>query len=644
MINRTIAALLLLLAAVPLLAQGAGDHGLTIAADVTRVPLHTRVAWRIQFIRPARTSPLTVEVDLPGHDLGYDGTCSGTKPVRCQVPAAYDSLTFASTLDTAGTSTATARILAPADANPQNDHSSWTIEVVDQPSLTVSLSVLTRLDPASAATIYAGVTNHGAPASDVVLTLTPPPGATFTGELQLSDPAVTCALSADTIVCSRSTLGAGAFFSVLPKVLLPDRLDGSDVTFAASVTSSGPEFDPSDDSETFTSALIRHILVVNTNDEGAGSLRQALLDAEQLCAFDLCTIDFRIPDIAAGQRAVIRVRNELPVMQGLVRLDGATQTAFGGDTYAEGPEVVIDGSLTAPHTRGLVLGGPSCEMYVLDLAVANFPGSGIQAHRGYHLRYGNGCLFPLFPDTLIARNHLTGNHRGLMVLGAGYTTIIDNVISGSVRAGIFTYQNNFVEILRNRVTNNGASGILLHLGQPGQFEQNGVVEDNVISGNGEWGIARVPTGDVRIRKNAIFGNRYLAIDSGLDGATPNLPSDEPYVAEIPNKPVLFSAQYDPAANKTRVRGRLDSKRFTYGLFTIDFYASGSLSAAGQPEAEQWLAALQFGPEQGHSDFEMELDGDLTGRYITSTNSRVHIANWDDFVHDTSELSDAVTVH
>jgi parallel beta-helix repeat protein len=54
-----------------------------------------------------------------------------------------------------------------------------------------------------------------------------------------------------------------------------------------------------------------------------------------------------------------------------------------------------------------------------------------------------------------------------MLVGAGATTIAGNVIDGNQRAGIFTDRSSYVEILRNQVTRNGASGILLHLGQPG---------------------------------------------------------------------------------------------------------------------------------------------------------------------------------
>lgn len=637
---RPFAALLLLLAAVPLLAQGSGDHGLTIASDVTRAAVNTRVLYRIAFVRPpGEASPLTVEVDIPGEAVTHDGTCAGTNPVRCEVPAEYDGLTFASTLTAAGTATATARIVAPADTNPQNDQASWSIEVVDQPSLSVSLFTPDRHEPGSKGTFFVQVQNRGASANGVVLTLTSPDGGTFTGELeQPRNPEVTCVASGATMVCSLPSIEGGGSFNLRTSVVMPDRLDGSNVTFTATVTSSGDEFNPADNTATITSSLIRHILVVNTSDEGAGSLRQALLDARQLCAAQLCAIDFRIPGIAQGSSAVIQVRSELPEVQGRVRVDGATQTAFGGDTNPDGPEVVIDGSLTAAPARGLVLGGPSCEMYVTGLAVVNFPASGIQAHRGEYLY--QGCGFFVFPNTFISRNHLRGNHRGLMLVG-GYVHVDDNVIDGNQRAGIFTDRTSYAAIYRNRVTNNGASGILLHMGE--REERSGVVEENVISGNGEWGIARVPTGNIHIKRNAIYGNRYLGIDVGLDGDTPNRPSDSAYAPGVPNKPVLLSAHYDPATNKTRVRGRLDSEPSgTLPTFTVDFYASPSLSAAGYAEAAQWLAVLYLG-DTGRTDFEMELEGDLRGKYLSATNTRSHLINWEDFAHDTSELSNALQV-
>jgi hypothetical protein len=629
-------ALLLFFATLPLSAQTAGDTGVKLTSE-GRVPRHARVTYAIEVTKP-ESGDVAIEVDVPGDDVFAGGDCIGTKPLRCTVPGASRFLQVSTTLNDPGTFTATVRLLSVRDANPQNDQDSWTLEVLDQPSLTVWASG-GRYEPGRTVPLPVSLYNGGAEAKDVVLTLTLPEGGTFTGRFEQGGEALTCAAAGGSMVCTLPSLANRAVLSFFVEVALPDRLEGGEVPFTASVASSVPDFDPADDHFTGAFTLIRYLVVTNTDDEGAGSLRQALLDAQQDCATMLCNVVFRIPGAGDGGRFVIQPRSELPELRGSVRLDGATQTAFGGDTNPDGPEIVLDGSL-AP-ARGLLLGGPSCEMYVLELAIVNFSGPGIEARRGIY-DYPR-CPFFSFPNTVIARNHLSGNFRGVTVVGEGYATITDNVISGNRRAGIFTERSSYVEILRNRITGNGASGIFLHLDNPYAL-QGAVVEENVISGNAEWGIARALTGDARIRKNSIFGNRYLAIDSGLDLETPNRPEDPSAGGGVPNKPVLISAQYDPATNKTRVRGRLDSDTiFGLSAFTLDVYASASLSSAGQAEAEQWLAALALPANGGHTDFEMELEGDLRGRYITATNTRVHIVV-EDHVFDTSEISNAVVAH
>lgn len=630
--------MLLFFATLPLCAQTAGDYAIRFGGESPmRVPLHSRITNVVEVTKPANAAEVVVEIDLPGDVEEFPGNCTGPKPLRCPLPPSFTLVYFSMVMNAPGTFTATARVIAAGDPNPANDQASWTIEVVDASALSLSLAA-GRHDAGTVAPVHAGIFNGGRPARDVVLTVTLPEEGRFTGRIERTGSPGDCTVAPQTIVCTAPVVEQR--FGLTADVGLPDRTDGSAVPVTATVTSSTPDIHPGPKSATAAIDLIPQIRVVNTNDEGAGSLRQALLDAAQLCTQELCTISFRIPGDAPGGRFVIQPRSELPEVRGRVKLDGATQTRFGGDTNPDGPEIVLDGSL-AP-ARGLVLGGPSCEMYVLELAVVNFSGPGIEARRGPY-EYQT-CSHHLFPNTVIARNHLSGNFRGVTVVGEGYATIADNVITGNCRAGIFTERSSYVQILRNRITANGASGIFLYPAPPLEL-QGAVVEENVISGNAEWGIARALTSDVRIRKNSIFGNRYLAIDAGLDLETPNRPEDPSAGGGIPNKPVLISAQYDPATNKTRVRGRLDSDTmFGFGAFAVDFYASSSLSSAGQAEAEQWIAALALPGHGGHTDFDMELEGDFRGRYITATNTRVHIMVWEEYIYDTSEISNAVAAH
>ncbi len=77
--------------------------------------------------------------------------------------------------------------------------------------------------------------------------------------------------------------------------------------------------------------------VTNTNDAGAGSLRQAVLDANAAGAGPH-TIAFNVPGSAltgpfGGKRALIALATPLPALTVAgVTIDGTTQTSFGGDT------------------------------------------------------------------------------------------------------------------------------------------------------------------------------------------------------------------------------------------------------------------------------------------------------------------------
>jgi hypothetical protein len=97
------------------------------------------------------------------------------------------------------------------------------------------------------------------------------------------------------------------------------------------------------------------LTVTNTNDTGAGSLRQALLDANSSPG---STIEFNIPESDGGYNATggwftIAPTSPLPqITASGTTIDGTSQTAFTGDTNPNGPEIFLDG-------RSQVSGGPS---------------------------------------------------------------------------------------------------------------------------------------------------------------------------------------------------------------------------------------------------------------------------------------------
>jgi hypothetical protein len=95
-------------------------------------------------------------------------------------------------------------------------------------------------------------------------------------------------------------------------------------------------------------------VVTNTNDAGAGSLRQAILDANATPGAD--SISFNIP--GAGVVHTIAPLTDLPPIDDAVRLDGTTQPGFAGTPLIEltGSNTLINGlNVRADHSvvRGL---------------------------------------------------------------------------------------------------------------------------------------------------------------------------------------------------------------------------------------------------------------------------------------------------
>lgn len=136
------------------------------------------------------------------------------------------------------------------------------------------------------------------------------------------------------------------------------------------------------------------LFVTTTADSGAGSLRQAIGDANATSG--PVEIRFTIPasglnaDVdsviaggdAAADVAVIRPTSALPSLTNPagVWLDARTQTTLVGNTNPFGPEVVLDGSLAGAGVAGLTL--VSSSNAVFGLNIQRFGGNGVTISGG----------------------------------------------------------------------------------------------------------------------------------------------------------------------------------------------------------------------------------------------------------------------
>lgn len=669
---------LLLAIAVPMFGQSTVDYAITLKGEVDdgvwkpaiRVPVGQVVHYTLQWHAEERPNPdhVVIELDVPGVvtsiGFGPNLSCTAADPIRCTI-GDLDGLWSGYVpvevrVDAPGTHTATARVVhqgGNSDPNPANDNATYTFEAVALPSLRLFSNIpLHRVEPGAPGTFSITVRNVSAiPATNVVLTASLPAGGTINAA-EVKTGSATCGITNNVLVCTSPSLAQNQYLDVNVAITAPPRMDGADLVFEMAVTSAEGDLDPADNQSTRTASMVRQLIVTNVEDEGSGSLRQAIHDVNALCAApQACAILFRIPaPVPANGWFTIQPHSPLPPITATVKIDGKTQTLFTGDTNPDGPEIEINGAL-AGSNAGLRL-RPKCDMEINNLAVNGFNGFGID------VAYPDTTTEPCHLTITVHENYLGTDPRGRIAkpnrrglgLAIGEAFVHGNVISGNHRAGIFITRGSYHDIAGNRIgvgtdgspLGNGA-GIFIDMGYPEAQWEGADIRDNVIAYNDGMAIARTRNGQIWISGNSIFDNLQQGIDVGIDGPTAQRADDR----DVPNAPILFSATYDAARNATIVRGRIDSEMFAHRRY-MEIYASARLSVWATPQAEQSVAIAEV--PNGHQDFEFIVPGDLRGKWITATHNAEYFLQLlrsprgiGAEVHrtgrptDTSELSNAV---
>lgn len=247
--------------------------------------------------------------------------------------------------------------------------------------------------------------------------------------------------------------------------------------------------------------------VLNTLDAGAGSLRQAVLDANSHSGPD--TIVFNIPKtgwLFNGSCWFVEPDTPLPQItdDGTV-IDGDSQARHQGDTNSDGPEVVVSGyhgQSSGWRWSGLII--LSANNLIKGLSISSWTQnalwiSGAAAHHNRIVGNYIGLNFSGL-DTLSSPN-TTGiyvdNQARYNVIG-GSTAEERNVVSGNRFAGIYFFQAD-----SNRVTGNYIGTDRTGLGALGNRDcgidlwgsKGNTIggpapgEGNLISGNLNYGIA-----------------------------------------------------------------------------------------------------------------------------------------------------------
>jgi len=296
------------------------------------------------------------------------------------------------------------------------------------------------------------------------------------------------------------------------------------------------------------SPALADFTVTNTNDSGAGSLRQAILDANANPGQD--TISFNIPP-ADGTAKVIRPLSELPALVDTdgTQVFGVTQAGSKQNDAAIGSnavvKIVLDGVDAGAGANGLhVSGGKST---VLGLEIVRFHGNGILIDSvgsqgtdfidgnfigtdGVSGDLGNGGAGILVdvPDApgpeigggVSGRNLISGNFGAGVEIDAGYADVADDLIGtdvtgtspiGNGRGGVAVYGGS-AAISRNVISGNGIGGVDVD-GSTVSFVQVGGVGGGNLIGTDATGLAPLP--NLGFGVGLFDGTQYNAVDGNL---------------------------------------------------------------------------------------------------------------------------------
>ncbi len=259
------------------------------------------------------------------------------------------------------------------------------------------------------------------------------------------------------------------------------------------------------------SSVLATFTVTNTSDSGAGSLRQAILDANATPDTDAIAFN-----IGGGGVQTIAPLSVLPTITSPVVIDGTTQPGFTGTPIIElnGTEVVSN----SVFFRALEI--TEGDSIVRGLVINRFSGTGIRLSGK-----GGNLIVDNYIGTDVTGTVALGNSGGVSILDVPNNTIENNVISGNREGNIVIgggkatgnrVIGNFIgtDVTGTAVFNNpGVVGISIGSAPNNIIGGTSPEERNIISGNSfAVSILFAPfplTGDAT--ENQIIGN-YIGTD------------------------------------------------------------------------------------------------------------------------------------
>jgi hypothetical protein len=392
--------------------------------------------------------------------------------------------------------------------------------------------------------------------------------------------------------------------------------------------------------------------VINTNDSGPGSLRQAIINANTTAGADLITFN-----IGAGGPQSINLAAALDEITEAVMIDATTQPGFAGNPIIELPGSVVptgDGfhvSKGGTTIRGFVINGFPGEGIFLttignNIVERNFIGTtmsgnasapnagngvtidGIDSNRiggttaaASNLISGNtGAGVEIINDSvanLVQGNFIGTDVTGTAPLGNGnfgvaLLTLVSNTTIGGVTAGarnlISANSNSGVVLFSNSTTGNLVQGNLIGTNAAGTAALPNVADgvsitggtvNNMIGGtvaaagntiafNVGAGVTANSGSGNGILGNSIFSNNFFGIDLGDDAGV--TPNDTCDVDPGPNGLQNFPVltSANSSGGNTTIVGTLNSTQGT--TFRIEFFSSPNCDPSGNGQGKTFIGS------------------------------------------------------
>ena len=229
----------------------------------------------------------------------------------------------------------------------------------------------------------------------------------------------------------------------------------------------------------FGGCVVIDVFVVNANNTGTGSLRNALTISNSTPGKQ--TIRFNIPGAGPSTPAFITLATVLPEITDAVTIDGTSQPGYDGQ-----PVITVDGG--GSLTKGFATAFDVSDVTIKGLALTRFAGEAI-----YMLQAESGTG-NIVESNIIGTDRFgspaMGNNTGVL-LRADNSFIRENLISGNGQGIRLETDADDVVIESNKIGTNpaGTSGVPNVTGIVMFDSLNDTrIDDNLIAFNSQWGI------------------------------------------------------------------------------------------------------------------------------------------------------------